>query len=502
MNPMKSRHRCSEQMERAAAGRADFSRADRFMADVAGPVGIAPGELLCSDPMAAVDGLPAPSVSCADATWRLLRPSACQPALPPPLRLYHGVNVSTDEPHVVLGSPTNAKLRVFLPGTGSNPLQYSCLLRAVAQSSPVIGLSYAFVPASDSARNALCAAHYAAANHVATCLENSHTDALFGGHREPNLWPATSADDSISGRLVLLLRALAVQSPTDGWEAFLSADGRTPNWSQLWVGGHSQGGGHAAYLAATVGLAGATLLSAPQDECIGCVASQRIWLDDAPWVTNATVSALAHRNESAAALILRNWRRAAGGISTWAARDGEPSAIGMGLLRAAGDAPHIPFPWTTRVDPASRTRCRGRPFHCSTAKDSTTPVAATAGTDALALYEVRVWPALWGAGAGAAEGMIGAAPASPPPIICAGMQIPGGVCADTTIILVASALVCALLCSALGLFVLCCCCCRSGASGGPPRGQAQGLTPPLARTSTLPVEVSTVSVVPDVARVY
>ena len=99
--------------------------------------------------------------SCASSSWTLVRPSACSPSRPPPSRVYHSRNISTDEPHVVLNSPDgggDGVLRVFLPGTGSNPLQYSCLLRAIASiDGPAIGLSYAFLPAADAARNALCA---------------------------------------------------------------------------------------------------------------------------------------------------------------------------------------------------------------------------------------------------------------------------------------------------------------------------------------------------------
>ena len=53
------------------------------------------------------------------------------------------------------------------------------------------------------------------------------------------------------------------------------------------------------------------------------------------------------------------------------------------------------------VRPSNPALCHGRPYHCSTAKDVTTPLAARAeppgqAARVLALYEPSVWPALWG----------------------------------------------------------------------------------------------------------
>ena len=360
-------------------------------------------------------------LDCSEASWRLVRPSECRPAVPPPDRVSHGRNVSTDAPHIVLGSPGagDGLLRILLPGTGSQPLQYSCLLRGVARAArgaPVIGLSYAFLPPSDAARNSLCARHDTA-TAIADCLGNQHADALFGGHREPDLWPRTAEEDSVAGRLALLLRELAASSPRDGWDAYLSNGSSAtplPRWDRIWVGGHSQGGGHAGYLASEVSLAGATMLSGPQDACIGC-ADAPLWLDRSPWATSGPVTAFAHGNESAVAIIRDNWRRladsgragserAASGLAGWAEAPSDAS-LGLGVLRdASQDAPTPlpPPPWLTWAVPSRLGgSCYGRPQHCSTGKDSTTPVAALdsrAAHRGVALYELAIWPALWGLG--------------------------------------------------------------------------------------------------------
>jgi hypothetical protein len=99
------------------------------------------------------------------------------------------------------------------------------------------------------------------------------------------------------------------------------------------------------------------------------------------------------------------------GVSSWRTRGGVPYDIGFGLPRPR-DARALPQPgppwptlqpgppWLTWLAPSSATLCHGRPYHCSSAKDVTTPLAATdTRTHAvLALYEVYVWPALWGHG--------------------------------------------------------------------------------------------------------
>lgn len=241
------------------------------------------------------------------------------------------------------------------------------------------------------------------------CLAAQHADALFGGDSEPTLWPRVATDDAISARLALLLREL-------GWHAYLDDDDHTPRWRSIWLSGHSQGGGHAAYLAATVPLAGATLFSAPQDACLGCPHITPRWLQ-APWPTEQ-VHALAHGNESAAATIGENWRRV--GVASWATwqRSGAaPREVGLGAshLSPASEASTVAgweagwAPWVSWVQPSSLSACHGRPYHCSTAKDATTPLAAAVPLrgQVLALYEIAIWPDLFLRSGGGSDGSSG-----------------------------------------------------------------------------------------------
>lgn len=63
---------------------------------------------------------------------------------------------------------------------------------------------------------------------------------------------SVNAANSITGRLVSLLTYLNSNFPTEGWGQYLT-NGQ-PRWDLITVAGHSQGGGHAGYLAKLVSL--------------------------------------------------------------------------------------------------------------------------------------------------------------------------------------------------------------------------------------------------------
>lgn len=71
------------------------------------------------------------------------------------------------------------------------------------------------------------------------------------------------AGNSIRARLTALLTYLAATYPNEGWGQFVAAG--QPNWSLITVAGHSQGAGHAAYMAKLYSLDRAVMFSAPGD---------------------------------------------------------------------------------------------------------------------------------------------------------------------------------------------------------------------------------------------
>ncbi|PTL59494.1 hypothetical protein [Paraconexibacter algicola] len=107
------------------------------------------------------------------------------------------------------------------------------------------------------------------------CLADVRGGTLFGtgttvGGAPAGGWPATAGvrpADAVSGRLVSLLTRL-------GWERYLVADAGSPygaprrarpDWRRIVVAGHSQGAGHALFLARRLPVARAVMLSGPRD---------------------------------------------------------------------------------------------------------------------------------------------------------------------------------------------------------------------------------------------
>merc|ERR1711957_783646 len=92
-------------------------------------------------------------------------------------------------------------------------------------------------------------------------------------------WGSIAPANSITARLVKLLKHLDEQNSGMGWSSLYTGD--EPNWDKIIVLGHSQGAGHAAYLGQTKSLLGAVMISGPQDECVNCPEGTKFWIDDA-----------------------------------------------------------------------------------------------------------------------------------------------------------------------------------------------------------------------------
>ena len=126
------------------------------------------------------------------------------------------------------GEPAG-KLFVFLPGTGGPAGAYRLLLRnAAAGGYHAIGLSYR----NEVAVNDLCTVGEAG------CHAAVRNEVITGEDTSP-LVEITRAD-SIDHRLVAALQYL-------GWDEYL--DDVALRWTDITVAGHSQGGGHAAFIA-------------------------------------------------------------------------------------------------------------------------------------------------------------------------------------------------------------------------------------------------------------
>jgi hypothetical protein len=129
------------------------------------------------------------------------------------------------------------KLFVFFPGTSATPSLYQGIIqKAAALGYHAIGLMYTnnsdlYVASASSPDN----------NQFGLCRSE-----IFNG-TDVTTGVTVNTDNCIKNRLVKLLQYLQQQTPWQNWQQFLN--GTTDvNWSKCLLGGHSQGGGHAAYI--------------------------------------------------------------------------------------------------------------------------------------------------------------------------------------------------------------------------------------------------------------
>jgi len=139
--------------------------------------------------------------------------------------------------------PITAKnqLLLFLPGTTAPALGYQNIAKEAANLGyHVIVLNY---------NNTDSVASACVNNPDATSYEKVRLEVLDGVDRTPLITVTTA--NSIQNRLVKMLQTLNNQNPTQGWGQYLQGSTpslQTPNWQQMVVSGHSQGGAEAAII--------------------------------------------------------------------------------------------------------------------------------------------------------------------------------------------------------------------------------------------------------------
>jgi hypothetical protein len=154
--------------------------------------------------------------------------------------------------HVAIGPAAGriGRLLVFLPGTTGAPQQYATLIeRAARLGHHAVGLAYVNqVPV-----NVLCAGMGASG-----CHEQVRREILFGTD-ESDLVEVDS-DNGVFHRLDRLLAYLETLAPDEAWSRYRDASGAV-RWDRVVVSGHSQGAGHAAFIARLHRVARAVLFS-------------------------------------------------------------------------------------------------------------------------------------------------------------------------------------------------------------------------------------------------
>jgi hypothetical protein len=149
-------------------------------------------------------------------------------------------------------APKN-KLFVFLPGSGSNPTRYRLILRTGAsQGYHCIGLMYPNNPSVDS----LCGG-----STDVDCWTKVRSEIITG--TDTTALVSVNRANSLENRLIKALQYLNAQFPTEGWGQFLSSGNIA--WNLIHAAGHSQGGGHAAFLAKYHDMARVSYFASPGD---------------------------------------------------------------------------------------------------------------------------------------------------------------------------------------------------------------------------------------------
>lgn len=162
---------------------------------------------------------------------------------------------SNEEDHTILINTNfrNNKLFLYFGGTDASTSSYVALMNRAAEIGyDVINLSYF----NDVAAASL------AGNSDSLIFNQFRQEICFG----TPVCDAVNIDtlNSIHQRTLYLIQYLAQTYPAHNWsQYFISSENL--NWSQIAVGGHSQGSGHAAYLAKFFDVDRVLMFSGPND---------------------------------------------------------------------------------------------------------------------------------------------------------------------------------------------------------------------------------------------
>ena len=161
-------------------------------------------------------------------------------------------------PNLVLPNTTvhGAPLVVFLTGAGVKPTSAHDFLKFVAgQGYPVIALEYDNEPT---------VAQTCPQNPDPDCAEALRRSRVGGIADGPGASPiATPPLETVTARLIILLRFLTQDKPGEGWDYYL--DGDNVRWDRVAIAGVDEGAGMAAYIAKHHKVARVVLLSSPRD---------------------------------------------------------------------------------------------------------------------------------------------------------------------------------------------------------------------------------------------
>lgn len=171
-----------------------------------------------------------------------------------------GESFSPNRKNVAVYDPavkSNGELLVFLPGTGTPPIEHDRVLRSAVEDGGFHSLGLDWVNGFDMSSRGTNI--FGPCGNDATCFADVRLEALDGIDHSPKV--VIDQKNGILNRLVLALTYLDHTYPTEGWGAFLS--GGQPVWSKIAIAGHSNGSGEAAFIASRYQVARVALFSGP-----------------------------------------------------------------------------------------------------------------------------------------------------------------------------------------------------------------------------------------------
>ena len=272
-----------------------------------------------------------------------------------------------NSPHLVAAAgDENSYLHVYLCGTNGQPIHHNTAFHlvhsSVASGHYTIALSYCYGKIADKERNERIQQAYPSnESQQQQLLESYHRDICIGGNDCSLLLSEIDESNSIIGRLRLLLQYLKLNN-------FVSTDG-TLNYSKIIVSGHSQGSGHACYLAKNFPFKKTVLISGPQE-----LLAQNIqcnWIYGSYQCVN--IVSFMHRDEEGTAqLIQANWKyiqplecAAISDITALIQSSPMYDIITAVLSKKKS--------FVTTMEPMNYENKDGRPCHNSTTTDKRTP---------------------------------------------------------------------------------------------------------------------------------
>lgn len=184
---------------------------------------------------------------------RFIDPTSTDPAIVPLTELPGSASRRLDHLAVLDATRSNGFLYVHLPGSGGLPENSVDFARhAAGLGFHVVSLAYPNWPSVNE---------LTAGSGDAGEPGRVREERLFGvdASTRVDVDPA----NSVWNRLVRLLEYLDDAYPEEGWGRFLA--GGVPEGPRMFIGGHSQGAGNAAYLGQEIPLAGVLMLGGPGD---------------------------------------------------------------------------------------------------------------------------------------------------------------------------------------------------------------------------------------------